>query len=211
MPNSIVQGTQRRPLPPEATGTKRDFRGTSSPTVGILPVADGVAPAFWAIGEDNGPCAGLVAFGGVKRASYNYLTCQSGRLGFPAVFILTSVSSADPTAVWTITGTEMSDAYGMPVLQVYDIFGNYITQMQAMECGYNAETEAAPATVWISGSTEALMGLPSGTYTLEIWNPSPDGVGTYAGFTSFDVYAEQPPSDPGPGPCWGYEGMGSGC
>src|SRR2546421_2166893 len=74
-PNTIVQGTQRRQLPPEATGTVRDFRGTSSPTVGLLPVPNGVAPAFWAIGEDNGPCAGQVAFGGVKRGDYNYLTC----------------------------------------------------------------------------------------------------------------------------------------
>ncbi len=105
----------------------------------------------------------------------------------------------------------MSDEYGMPVLQVYDIFGNYITQMQATECGYDAETDIAPATVWISGSTAPLMGLPSGTYTLEIWNPTPDGVGTYGGFASFDVYDEQPPSDGGPGPCWGYEGMGNGC
>lgn len=211
MPNIIVQGTQRRQLPPEATGTVRDFRGTSSPTVGILPVANGVAPAFWAIGSDNGPCAGQVAFGGVKRGEYNYLTCAVVKLEFPFVFLPFSVSSTDPTGVWTITGTGMEDDYGMPVLQVYDIFGNFVAQMPATECGYTPETDTTPATTWMSGSSAPLMGLPSGSYTVDIWNQTPDGAGAYVGFADFEIYGDETPPDPGPGPCWGYEGMGNGC
>jgi hypothetical protein len=168
LPNIIVHGTQRRQLPGEATGTVRDFRGTSSPTVGILPVPNGVAPAFWEIGSDNGPCGGQTAFGGVKRGEYNYLTCAVVKLEFPFAFLPFSVSSTDPTGVWTITGTGMEDDYGMPVLQVYDIFGNFVAQMPATECGYTPETDTTPATTWMSGSSAPLMGLPSGSYTVDI-------------------------------------------
>lgn len=207
MPSTIVEGKQRRPLPPEATGTVRDFRDTSSPTVGLLPVPGGVAPAFWAIGVDNGPCAGQVAFGGVKRADYNYLTCTQLRLSFPFAFVPFSLTSSDMAHNWTVTGDGMSTSYGMPVLQVYDGYGNVVAQMMAMECGYAPETDAAPETTWMSGTCEGLWGLPSGTYTADIFNQTPDGEGAYVGFVSFTIVAEQPP----PGPCSGYEYMGGGC
>jgi len=63
----------------------------------------------------------------------------------------------------------------------------------------------------MSGSSAPLMGLPSGSYTVDIWNQTPDGAGAYVGFADFDIYGDEPPPDPGPGPCWGYEGMGNGC
>lgn len=103
----------------------------------------------------------------------------------------------------------MDTSYGMPMLQVYDWNGTVVAYMSAMECGSSPETDVAPATTWMSGTCEGIWGLPSGTYTADIWNQTPDGAGAYVGFISFTIVSDEPP--PGPGPCWGYEGMGSGC
>ncbi|HEX8474600.1 MAG TPA: hypothetical protein VF666_11245 [Pyrinomonadaceae bacterium] len=192
-PFTDVAGIQRRQLPPDATGFIRDFEATSSSS-GILPVANGVAPAFWAIGEGNGPCAGLVAFGGVKRGDYNYLTCNGG-LTFPFGFTPFGFSASESTT-WTATGVDMNTQYGMPMLQVYDAYGNMVAIMPATECGYTPESEEAPASTWMSGSSDAMMGLPSGSYTADIMNQSMDDTGTPIGFISFRIFSIEPPPDP---------------
>jgi|GEM_PF-2961094 len=209
-PNTAVFGNQTRPTFSDARGNVRTFRGITSPTVGLLPVPDGVAPAFWELGEESGPCLGQVTFGEMKRADFNYLTCAEFRLEFPLAFLPSSgLMSGDPTLVWTVTGTGMNTNYGMPMLQVYDVFGNVVAYVQATDCGYTPETDTTPEITWMSGNSSALAGLASGSYTADIWNQTPDGTGAYVGFVDFTIYGNEPP--PSPDPCWGYEGMGNGC
>lgn len=208
-PNTVVFGNQTRPTFSDPGGNVHSFRGISSATAALLPVPNGVAPAFWELGEESGPCAGQVTFGNIKRADYNYLTCSRFKLDFPFAFLPSSFASADPTLNWTVIGTGMSASYGMPMLQIYDMYGNVVAYVGATDCGYTPETDTTPETTWMSGNSAALAGLSSGSYTADIWNQTPDGSGAYVGFVDFAIYDNEPP--PGPGPCWGYEGMGNGC
>ena len=62
-------------------------------------------------------------------------------------------------------------------------------------------TGVASDGAWIDGSSAGLHALPSGVYTVEIWNATWDGVGEPAGATLMRVYrgSELPPDADGDG------------
>lgn len=60
--------------------------------------------------------------------------------------------------------------YGMPTFQFYNVYGTLAAQTPAT----TVDTENG---LWAKGWTHCLAGLPTGTYTVEMWNATADGVG----------------------------------
>jgi hypothetical protein len=169
------------------SGTLTNFRATSSGS-GILPVANGVAPAFWGVSEYSGPCAGFTAFGGVKRADYTRLVCLAGSLGLPFGFSPLPIQANGPAVTWQIQGKGMNHTYGMPTVRFYNYIGTLVAQIKA--------TQIASDNSWISGSSTALQALPSGSYYARVWNATSNGTGKFVGEASMRVYRPQPPPSP---------------
>lgn len=136
---------------------------------------------------------------------------------------------APPTSV-TITGEAMSTAYGMPVVELRDSYGNLIDQRPAEEVGADG--------TWLRSTMPDLSTAYSGHCSLRVSNITWDGYKEEIGVADMDTYGRDCPDsdgdgwcdqedcapydpnlnsdcngggDPGPGPCWGYEGMGNGC
>jgi len=191
VPGTLVSGYTNRPPALDATGTKTSFPQTaSSYPSGLVPVRDGVAPAFWALSEHNGPCAGQTAFGGVKRGDFNYLTCAQVRLSLPFTFSPLRIDAEAASVTWILKGDNMHTTYGMPIVQFYDMNGILVAQTQA--------TAIAGDNSWIEGNSLILQTVPSGVYLVQAWNMTPDG-GEFCGHTTMNVYrtSELPPDQDG--------------
>jgi hypothetical protein len=189
VPGVVISGVNNRPPDPGYTGTIRQFPPTqSSYNSALVPVRDGVAPAFWAITSHTIPfCGGQTAFGGVRPGEVSEVVCFQSSFNFPSSFAPSLVNAEAPAVTWTITGANMNTTYGMPAVQYYDAAGNLVCQMQATAIGGDGS--------WISGSTEGLQYLPSGNYGVQVWNATADGAGEFCGVASVIVWrpSEVPP------------------
>jgi hypothetical protein len=189
VPGTLVSG-QMIQRGSTASGTVESFPQIASTyPSGLIPVNNGVAPAFWRLAEHNGPCGGLEASGSIKRAEYNYLNCTQARISFSFSFIPTNVDAEAAPVTWTVKGQNMNCYYGMPTLQIYDYAGTLVSQTQA--------TAIAADNSWIQGSSLSLQSLASGDYLVQVWNAS----GEFCGHTGMSIYrtSELPPDDDGDG------------
>ncbi len=189
VPGVVISGYNNRPPDPGYTGFVRQFPPTeSSYRSALVPVKNGVAPAFWAI-TSHTPlfCGGLTAFGGVEPGEVSFARCFQGSFNFPTSFVPSSINVEEPPVAWKITGNNMNSTYGMPTVQYFDEAGTLVYQTQA--------TDIASDGTWIAGSSDGLQPLPSGNYGAHMWNATADGTGEFCGVATFSIWrtSEIPP------------------
>jgi hypothetical protein len=91
-----------------------------------------------------------------------------------------------------VTGSGFSAQYGMPLLQYFDLNGNFVTQA-------NADAVAADGS-WISSPIPDISQLPLGTYVGFMKNANSSGGYDLVGATSVQVVLPRSPPSP-PDPC----------
>jgi hypothetical protein len=165
---------------PDATGIYREFTVTTNfRSKAVVPNA--IAPAFWRVtavsgwgfpdpGNNIPDCNGRETFGPVQRAQYNKLTCMFGR-GFGGLLPgLSSINVSEPGIEFQMGAEQLSNTYGMPTFQFYDMYGTLVAQTTATAI----DTEYG---LWAKGWTHCLAGLPAGTYSIDLINATWDGTG----------------------------------
>ncbi len=172
----------------DASGFVENFHNTSGIT-GQIRVENGRAPGTWKITENNGPCHGQYTYWPIKRGELNYLPCIE--LTFPFNFSPSSINADAPPATFQITGSGMNAVYGMPTVQFRNYIGTLVARVRA-----TSMVEGR-----ITANATPLGSLPSGSYSVQVWNATANGKGKLAGTTSMRVYRPQPP----PEPCSSYQ------
>lgn len=130
----------------------------------------------------------------VDRGSTQTFECFGGFVGeFSASPNSIDVQVPPPTV--TISGSDMSGAYGMPSVAYYDEFGYLVAETTA--------TAMASDGSWIQANTPDLSSVYSGSYNVIVRNATADGAWNPAGVATIDVYGNDPPPppDPQPDPC----------
>ncbi len=101
------------------TGAVVAFYEEASDDEGYFYIDNGRAPASWQMTELNGDCAGDSTVGSVNAQAYNYLTCHDAPLSASP----SSFDHSSPPATLTVSGTGMSEEYGMPVPETVRVAG----------------------------------------------------------------------------------------
>ncbi len=104
-----------------------------------------------------------------------------------------SIDSQAAPATMTVNGSELSTAYGMPLVQFYDNNSTFMGQTTA--------TAVAGDGTWLEAPTTDLSGVYSGYYQVEISNIGADGNPSLIGVANVNVYGNDPPPPPDPTPC----------
>lgn len=163
---------------------------------GFYQVPQGRAPSVWRLGEDSGPCRGKTFETDIEPVSTFPMLCDTTCLFIPCTgntpfnSIPSAMSGDNPPATVTITGENISAAYGMPTVGYYDENGNLYAQALA--------TQVAPNGSWLSGATPDISSVPSGSYWAMVQNVAGDGSLQTIGAARVYIYNLQPPPDPGP-------------
>lgn len=182
---------------PFASGTRVNLPSfATTDGNGIYKVPDGRAPAVWRLGEDSGPCAGRTFETDIEPVTTFPMLCDTTCLFIPCTgnspfnSSPSSMSGDDPPTTITITGENISAAYGMPVVGYYDENGNLYAQAFA--------TQVASDGTWLSGNSPDVSAVPSGAYWAMIQNVAADGSLHTIGAASVYIFNFQPPPDPDP-------------
>lgn len=177
-------------------GRNTFFQGNSG--LGKLLVPDARTPAFWKLGEFNGPCANQSFDIGIRQNDGVFMNCDTTKpgphLGVSFEAIPSGVDITNPPATLTITGQDMDTTYGMPMVEYYDVNGNLFAQTQA--------SYVAPDGTSLTVSAPDFSSSPTGQYLVVVSNVDPNGNLVMIGSTSIDVFTPgPPPPPPDPGPC----------
>lgn len=173
-----------------ATGDVKEFSGNTGARA-YYDVPGGRAMAAWDMGELNGRCAGQRTGAITERGKSVKLTClRIGRFPrFPFASIPSAINKASPPQSIAITGSEISAANGMPMVEYYNELGELVTQIYA--------TAVAPDGSMLSTSAPDVYSMNAGTYMLVVMNQMTDGTWQNIGGTSIYIYDEyEPPPDP---------------
>lgn len=111
----------------------------------------------------------------------NAVTITSTGVGFNNFAV--SPSSIDlqaPPTTMTITGTGISSTYGMPVVEFYDNYSNFI--------GSTTASSVDSGGTWLQAATPDLSQVYSGTYQVEIHNVRADSSMEFIGIADVVTY-----------------------
>lgn len=105
----------------------------------------------------------------------------------------TSPSSVDlqaPPATMSVSGTGISSAYGMPVVEFYDNNSNFVGRATA--------TAVDPGGTWLQANTPDLSQVYSGSYQVEVHNVNADASVTLIGVAEVFTYGRDEGCNPSP-------------
>jgi len=173
------------------TGTLRDCDGFTD-TLAILQCPARVVPGTWVFTFLSGPCVGI-------SDNTSFDIPAGTRLGYRCEIhhrrFFLSVGSLDvnaPPATVSLTGTGMSSAYGMPVIQFVNTSSGVIV---ASTTATSINTEGT----WIQATMPNVSSAYSGQYVAVVYNAQANGTFLGIGGDWIDFYGnDPPPGDPPP-------------